>query len=138
MKEIILTILQAVLLAAISAATPFVVSFFKAKREEILEKIQNDKLKRYFAELSDAVTTAVAFVSQTYVDALKEENMFTKDAQLEALEKAKYTALGIITPAAQEFLESIYGDLDELLAAYIEKEVKAQKSPLASGELIIE
>lgn len=140
MKEIILTILRAILLAAVTSATPFVVSFIRAKSAEILERINNAKLKQYLGELSNAATTAVAAVSQTYVDSLKAEKAFTKEAQLEALEKAKNIALSIISPVALDFLEDVYEDIDEMLTAKIEENVRSQKyiAPIVAESITIE
>ena len=128
MKDFILTLLAAVLTTAISVATPYVVTFLKKKGVQISEQTQNSKASKYINEATDAVTTAVTAVSQTYVDALKKDNAFTKQAQLEALNRAKDTAISIMSEEAKEFIANAYGDLTTYLTAKIEENVRKQKA----------
>ena len=50
--------------------------------------VKNDQLKRILASLNETVRNATSEVYQTYVEALKDTNMFTEAAQKKALEKA--------------------------------------------------
>lgn len=128
MKEFVFTLLQAVLSVAIPVATAYLVSFLKKKSAQAQSQIENDTAKHYLDEITNAVTTAVSATSQTYVDALKKDNAFTKEAQLEALNKAKDTALSILSPAAAQFVSEVYGDLNSFLVAKIEEAVRVQKT----------
>ena len=128
MKEFVFTLLQAVLSVAIPVATAYLVSFLKKKSAQAQTQIENDTAKHYLDEITNAVTTAVSATSQTYVDALKKDNAFTKEAQLEALNKAKDTALSILSPAAAQFVSEVYGDLNGFLVAKIEEAVRVQKT----------
>lgn len=128
MRDFILTLLAAVLTTAISVATPYVVTFLKKKGVQISEQTQNSKASKYINEATDAITTAVTAVSQTYVDALKKDNAFTKQAQLEALNRAKDTAISIMSEEAKEFIANAYGDLTTYLTAKIEENVRQQKA----------
>ena len=128
MKEFVFTLLQAVLSVAIPVATAYLVSFLKKKSAQAQTQIENDTAKHYLDEITNAVTTAVSATSQTYVDTLKKDNAFTKEAQLEALNKAKDTALSILSPAAAQFVSEVYGDLNSFLVAKIEEAVRVQKT----------
>ena len=128
MKEFVFTLLQAVLSVAIPVATAYLVAFLKKKSAQAQEQIENDTAKHYLDEITNAVATAVSATSQTYVDALKKDNAFTKEAQLEALNKAKATALAILSPAAAQFIAEVYGDLGSFLTAKIEEAVRVQKT----------
>lgn len=128
MKEFVFTLLQAVLSVVIPVATAYLVSFLKKKSAQAQTQIENDTAKHYLDEITNAVTTAVSATSQTYVDALKKDNAFTKEAQLEALNKAKDTALSILSPAAAQFVSEVYGDLNSFLVAKIEEAVRVQKT----------
>lgn len=130
MKDFIFTLLQAVLSVAIPVATAYLVSFLKKKSAQAQTQIENDTAKHYLDEITNAVTTAVSATSQTYVDALKKDNAFTKEAQLEALNKAKDTALSILSPAAAQFVSEVYGDLNSFLVAKIEEAVRTQKTAM--------
>lgn len=128
MKDFLFTLLEAVLAVAVPIATAYIVNFLNQKSKQLAEQTENAKAKHYIDEVTTAVTTAVTATSQTYVDSLKNKNAFTKEAQAEALEKAKDTALAIISPAAAEFIKEVYGDLENYLTAKIEETVRVQKN----------
>ena len=77
--------------------------------------------------MADAISTAVTYTSQTYVDALKNSGKFTKENQEEALKKAVEQAEKLLTAEARSFLEKAYGDLNAYLVSKIEAEVRVQK-----------
>jgi len=128
MKEFMFTLLQGILSVAIPLATANLVAFLKRKSAQVAAQTENERAQHHLGEITNAVTTAVTATSQTYVDALKAENAFTKEAQLEALQKAKNTALSILSPAAAQFIADVYGDLNEYLTAKIEETVRVQKT----------
>ena len=64
--------------------------------------------KELLAEVTEAVTTAVTYTSQTYVDTLKKDGIFNKEAQMEALQKAKDKALALLSESAKDVLAQIH------------------------------
>lgn len=128
MKEFMFTLLQGILSVAIPLATAYLVAFLKRKSAQVAAQTENERAQHHLGEITNAVTTAVTATSQTYVDALKAENAFTKEAQLEALNKAKDTALAVLSPAAVQFIADVYGDLNAYLIAKIEETVRVQKT----------
>ena len=128
MKDFLFTLLEAVLAVAVPIAPAYIVHFLNQKSKQLAEQTENAKAKHYIDEVTTAVTTAVTATSQTSVDSLKNNNAFTNEAQAEALEKAKVTALAIISPAAAEFIKEVYGDLENYLTAKIEETVRVQKN----------
>lgn len=135
MNEFVTTLLAAVISTAITVATPYLVSFLKKKGTQATEQSHNERAKQYIAEATKAVTTAVTAVSQTYVDALKKENAFTKEAQIEAFNRAKNTTLAILSVEAKEFITAAYDDLDTYLTAKIEEAVRVQKNDYLIAEV---
>lgn len=67
------------------------------KTQEITANINDATVRKYVELASDAVTKAVQTTFQTYVDALKAQGKFDKEAQLTALQKAK-TPLPLLSP----------------------------------------
>lgn len=128
MKDVIITLLEAVITVSVPIIAGYLAGFLKKSSAQVEAKTENERAKHYIEEVTEAVTTAVTATSQTYVDALKNKNMFTKEAQVEALEKAKNTAVAIISPAAAEFITEVYGDLELYLTAKIEEAVRVQKT----------
>lgn len=127
MREFLFTLLQAVATAAIPVCAAFLVQFLRKKSEQIGAQIDNMELKELLDEVTDAVSTAVTYTSQTYVDALKKEGIFDVEAQKIALETSLNMAISLLSESARSALATIYGNLDDYLVSKIEAEVRNQK-----------
>jgi len=79
-----LALLQLCLIPILGILTGFLIKFLKAKEKEITDKLDNETLERYIVMLDDTIIACVTATTQTYVEALKKENAFTKEAQQEA------------------------------------------------------
>lgn len=128
MREFLFTLLQAVATAAIPVCAAFLVQFLRKKSEQIGAQIDNMELKELLDEVTDAVSTAVTYTSQTYVDALKKEGVFDVEAQKTALETSLKMAISLLSESARSALATIYGNLDDYLVSKIEAEVRNQKT----------
>ena len=127
MNDFLTTLLQAVLVAAVPVCAAFIGKGIKALADYLGRKSESDVAKRFLDAVADAVSTAVTYTSQVYVDKLKEAGQFTKENQQEALGLAVAQAKNLLTAEATAFLESAYGDLNEYLKSRIEAEVRNQK-----------
>ncbi|MDR1914405.1 MAG: hypothetical protein LBQ68_08010 [Clostridiales bacterium] len=129
-QELLFGLLQAFILATIPVITSFVIQYLKNKTEQTITQIQNEKARLYLEELTGTVSAAVAQTSQTYVDELKKNGTFDKEAQKIALEKAKQTAFNTLTPAAKSFISEAYSnmknDLNTAIEARVEEAVRIQ------------
>lgn len=127
MNEFLSALLQAVMIAAVPVIAAFAANGLKALAAYLATKADNEIIRKYLQEAADAISTAVTYVSQTYVDALKASDTFTKENQEEALQKAMEKARAMLSAEAIEFLEEAYGDLRTYLETKIEQEVRNQK-----------
>ncbi len=127
MNEFLSNLLIAVITAAVPVLTTYGVKLIKQIAANAATKTDSAKQQGYIKEIADAIADAVSATSQTYVDALKNSGEFTLEAQKKAAEKALTACLASISPAAQEFVKSVYGDLTEYLTTKIEAEVRNQK-----------
>jgi len=123
MKEFLLELLQAMATAAVPVCAAFLIQFLRRKSKQLSSLTDKELL----AEITDAVATAVAFTSQTYVDALKKGGEFTKEAQAKAAQKAFKACCAALSAEAVAFIETHYGDFTKYLTTKIEAEVRAQK-----------
>ncbi|MDD3231453.1 MAG: hypothetical protein PHE09_19910 [Oscillospiraceae bacterium] len=126
--EVLLTLIQVVIIPAIPVLVTYLVKFLKAQSEQATTKINNELIKTYLQEATDAILQAVTYTSQTYVDTLKKQGKFDEAAQKVAFNTAKETALKLLTEDAKEMITSLYGDLTTWLDTKIEQTVKEQKS----------
>lgn len=130
MNEYTNAIMTAVILPLLTIATGYLVAFIKKKTVELEEKINNQKISKYLGIAEDAVCTAVTAVSQTYVDALKNNSQFDQAAQQAAFKMAKDKALSIMGTAAQQALKDAYTDFDAWIDSKIEYYVNVSKSSM--------
>ena len=125
MNEIIINIISVVVtsivLPLISIAGAKLIQFINSK-------IKNNKAADFLTTATTIVINAVRSVFQTYVEALKKEGSFNKDAQIIALNKAKDIALTQMTDEVKEYLVKTYGNLDSWLDTNIEATINILKN----------
>ena len=125
MNEIIINIISVVVtsivLPLISIAGAKLIQFINSK-------IKNNKAADLLTTATTIVINAVRSVFQTYVEALKKEGSFNKDAQIIALNKAKDIALTQMTDEVKEYLVTTYGSLDSWLDTNIEATINVLKN----------
>lgn len=97
------------------------VLFLKEKTAEISDRGLADVLDRYISYGEDIVISVVKYVAQTYVDALKAQGTFDKEAQEIAFARAKEAILKLLNEDAKEAIASVYGDIDEWIKTRIEQ-----------------
>ncbi|WP_295761181.1 hypothetical protein [uncultured Oscillibacter sp.] len=127
MKEFFSTLLLAVVSAAVPVLTAYAVGYIRQAGKRAQASTDDIKVQGYLKEITDAISDAVEATSQTYVDALKKAGSFTAEAQAEAAKRALTACIASISPAANAFIKSAYGDLEKYLANRIEAEVRKQK-----------
>lgn len=125
MNEIIINIISVVVtsivLPLISIAGAKLIQFINSK-------IKNNKAVDLLTTATTIVINAVRSVFQTYVEALKKEGNFNKDAQIIALNKAKDIALTQMTDEVKNYLVTTYGSLDSWLDTNIEATINILKN----------
>ena len=134
--ELLQTIFQVVIIPLLTVLTAYAVKWINAKANEISASTDNEYSKKYIAMLNDTITAAVIAVNQTYVDALKEKNAFTKEAQEEAFKRVYETVMLTLTEEADMYLSEIIGDLEAYITTKIEEAVKENKyiKPVDQGK----
>lgn len=120
-------ILEVCVIPLLGVATAFLVNFIKIKSKETQDKIDNDTADKYIGMLADTISACVIATNQTYVEALKKENAFTKEAQQEAFQLTFDAVMAVLTDDAKNYLTNIYGDLNTYISAKIEAEVNLNK-----------
>lgn len=127
MQEFLKEIFLAVITEAVLVLTAYIVVLVRKVGENAAANTENVKAKTYIMEAAEAIAAAVAATNQTYVDALKNAGKFDAEAQAEAAKRALTACIASISPAANAFIKSAYGDLEKYLANRIEAEVRKQK-----------
>ena len=138
MNEFLFDLLYAVSTAAIPVCAAFLVQFLHRKSAQIGAQTDSLTAKKVLDEVTTAVTTAVTYVSQTYVDGLKKYGNFTRENQKVALDLAVDQAKKLLTAEAKDFLSTTYGNLHDYLASRAEAEVRRQKLEHPAAGTVLE
>lgn len=93
----------------------------------ISKKIKDDKLRGIMTSLNDVVKKATLEVYQTYVEGLKEKNIFDVEAQKTALSRALKIIETNCTQEVKEWLKSNVSDVQEYLKGLIEAQIALLK-----------
>ncbi len=107
--------------------TKYFISFIETQRDAIIKESHNEIQNKYITLLAETIKTCVIATNQTYVDALKNKDAFTPEAQKEAFNKTLNAVLLILGEEGQKYLSEVYGDLNTYIINQIQAEVKANK-----------
>ena len=124
-------LLEVCIIPLLGIVTAYFVKYINAKSAEIQNKVDNDTADKYIAMLDDTICACVIATTQTYVDALKKDNAFTKEAQQEAFNLTYNAVMAVLTDEAKKYLTNIYGDLTAYITNKIEAEVQINKNVIA-------
>lgn len=120
-------IIQVCLIPLLGILTKYLVDFLSAKRDELNSKTSNEIAKKYTDMIYETVASCVIATNQTYVEALKKQGAFTKEAQEEAFNRTINAVLVILSQDAKNYIIEATGDLNTYLTQLIEAEVNSQK-----------
>lgn len=125
--EIAQQVVNVCIIPLLGIATAYFIKWIRAKEEEVLVKVENDTADKYIAMVAQTITDCVIATNQTYVEALKKDNAFTKEAQEIAFQKTLDAVLAVLSEDAKDYLAALYGDATAYLTTRIEAEVNLQK-----------
>lgn len=125
--EVLNQIFQTCIVPLLGIVVAMIIRAVNAKKSELSAATDNQITQKYINLLASTITDCVIATNQTYVDALKEQNAFTKEAQEEALSRTYHAVIAILSAEARKYLENIYGDLNAYILTKIEAEVNINK-----------
>ena len=115
-NEVILYIIETFIKLIVVAAIPY---GFK----QLKNIVKNETANKYLDRFEQLIKDAVDQVQQTYVDNLKAENLFDKDAQKKAFEMVKANVLNMMNDRMKDIVVEAVGDFDGYMMNKIEAEV---------------
>lgn len=120
-------IVELCIIPLLGVLVSFLIQFIRVKEKELTTKVDNELAAKYISMLADTISECVIATNQTYVENLKNQNAFDKDAQTKAFKKTYDAVIAILSDEAKEYLASAYGDLQTYITKKIEAEVNANK-----------
>ena len=127
MKDILTNALYDVAITIIIALGGAAIAFLRTKISSINNNSSNELANRIRWEVEAAVEDAVMAVNQTFVEELKKKNLFDKEAQEEAFDRALDGTLKALSQSTVEFINNTYGDITIWLKDKIEAAVNRNK-----------
>ena len=127
-QSILLSVVSVVLTALASWLTQRLIAWINSK-------ISNSKNAKYITEAVEVVARAVKVTYQTFVQTLKDKNIFDKEAQLQALNQAKEMALSQLSQDVKDYIESNFGDIESWINNMIESTIYDLKNGGIGGEV---
>ena len=119
-KDLLIYIIQTLCGLVITVGIPLLFTLLQ-------KKIKDEKLARLISRVENIVSKTVILVNQTYVDALKETDMFDKEAQKAAFEMCKEKVLAMLNDESIKAIAETFGDFDEWIRTLIEAYVRENK-----------
>ena len=123
------TALTPILTSLISVLVAFLIRFINIKVTELKGKVDDKTEYKYIEMISSTVTKCVTEINQTYVENLKDKNMFTAAAQKEAFNSCLKSVESLLPEECKKYITETYKDLEAYLKVQIEAEVNKQKMP---------
>lgn len=126
-SELISNIFQVCLLPLLGILTKYLVAFIAMKSEEMKQKTDNEIAQKYLQMATDTITACVIATNQTYVESLKAQGKFDKEAQEVAFNKTLEAVLALMNDEVKEYITEVFGDLNTYLTTQIEAAVNGTK-----------
>lgn len=125
--EFVKNLLYILITAAVPVLTTYVCKFLYTKWTESKVNIKNEQIQDTLDKVTNMVLDVVQATNQTFVDSLKKNGEFTKEAAIEAFNKSKETVVKMLSDDAVTIITEVYGDIDVYLDILIESLVKQLK-----------
>lgn len=84
------------------------------------KKIKNNQVAKWATDITNITLNAVSCVFQSFVETLKKQGKFDKEAQDMAKQKAYEIIMTQLTPELKKYIEDNFGDMKEYIMNLIE------------------
>ena len=119
-KDLLIYIIQTLCGLVITVGIPLLFTLLR-------KKVKDEKIARLLTRVENIVKQTVILINQTYVDALKEEGLFDKEAQKAAFEMCKEKVLAMLNDESIVAIAETFGDYEEWIRTLIEAYVRENK-----------
>lgn len=126
---------QSIIIKIVSALLATLGAWVLAKVKDLIAtKIKNEKARKLLTDATTVVANAVKATYQTYVEAIKGTNAWTKDAQEEALSLAATSARMQLSADVEKYINENFGDVENWVKEQIESTLYDLKNKPAEAQ----
>ena len=126
--ELLSQIFEVCIIPLLGVLTTFLVRYINTKMKTLADTTSDEKQKKYIEMLNNTITDCVIATTQTYVDTLKKQGKFDKEAQEQAFLMTFNAVSGLLTEESKKYLNEAIEDLDLYIKQKIESEVNINKT----------
>lgn len=126
--ELITQIFEVCIIPLLGVLTTFLVRYINVKMKALADTTNDEKQKKYIEMLNNTITDCVIATTQTYVDTLKKQGKFDKEAQEQAFLMTFNAVSSLLTEESKKYLNEAIEDLDLYIKQKIESEVNINKT----------
>ena len=126
--ELLSQIFEVCIIPLLGVLTTFLVRYINAKMKTLADTASDEKQKKYIEMLNNTITDCVIATTQTYVDTLKKQGKFDKEAQEQAFLMTFNAVSDLLTEESKKYLNEAIEDLDLYIKQKIESEVNINKT----------
>ena len=102
-SEMITNIFQVCLIPLLGILTKYLIAFINIKSKELQDKTDNEKAQKYMQMATETITSCVIATNQTYVESLKAQGKFDKEAQEIAFNKTLEAVLTLLNDEVRAY-----------------------------------
>lgn len=124
---ILQTLIDMIAEPVLFAICGFVVYYVKKGIQYLQDKLDNECATKYLEMAKETIVACVTATNQSYVDSLKNNGAFDKDAWVTAFEKSKNNVLKLLSDTQKALIAELYGDVDAWINTQIEATVRQLK-----------
>ena len=120
--------IMSIIQSALSVIITGLITFATSKLIQLINsKIEDKKAANYLSTIINLVGDSVKTVYQTYVESLKNQDIFTEEAQKEALDRCMNMIKSQLAPELINYINTNFGDLEDYLKTLIESTIYTLK-----------
>lgn len=120
-------IFQVCIVPLLGVLTAYIVKYINAKSVELAAQTDSTMAQKYLSMVASTIEACVIATNQTYVNSLKDKNVFTHEAQAEAFNRTLEAVKAVLSDDAKAYLTEAYGDLNVYLTNQIEASVNLNR-----------
>ena len=121
-------IIEVCLIPLLGVLVTYLVKYISIKSKDLEASTDNELAKKYISLLSSTITNCVIATNQTYVETLKKQGKFDKEAQEQAFLMTFNAVSSLLTEESKKYLNEAIEDLDLYIKQKIESEVNINKT----------
>ena len=110
-----------------SALACYLITYINKKKVALQMETENERAKAYMDLFEETIAKCVKTTNQTFVETLKKDGLFTKEAQEEAFNRTLKSVKAVLSEDCLKYLAMMTADVNTFIYTAIESEVNWAK-----------